>query len=106
MATRLFDQASHAESHDPRRVCIVCSHYTSSRIGLVVGLNGGSMRAHDNPEFSFPPFSQCQPLRDSPLAGRQPLLLSKLVSLLAIDCEKGEVSTCVSPYEGLPADRV
>lgn len=50
------------------------------------------------------PFSQ--PHRDSPKADSV-TLLSKLVSLLAIDCEKGEVSTCVSSAEGLPvADRV
>lgn len=49
------------------------------------------------------PFSQ--PHRDSPKADSV-TLLSKLVSLLAIDCEKGEVSTCVSSAEGLPVDRV
>lgn len=63
-----------------------------------------AQRHRDNPKFSFPTLFS-QPHRDSPKADSG-TLLSKLVSLLAIDCEKGEVSTCVSSAEGLPADRV
>lgn len=68
------------------------------------GLMGFETAQRDNPEFSFPTLFS-QPYRDSPKADSG-TLLSKLVSLLAIDCEKGEVSTCVSSAEGLPADRV
>lgn len=57
---------------------------------------------HGNPEFPFPPFSDRQPLRGSTPTRQTSVLLSKLVSLLAIDCEREDALADVSTFEWLP----